>query len=107
MVWTSRHPTRYTTVDHGERKPRTDAGASRVIRRRLRLDGAEAVTSRNRREADSATSAEKLTCPQCERAYLITRHCRRFCEQCGYVESCEDSFVPTQMNPREALADDG
>ncbi len=40
------------------------------------------------------------TCPRCGRAELVARHCKRICEQCGYVESCEDNFLPLQDNPR-------
>ena len=29
-------------------------------------------------------------CPQCNRSELTPRHCKMICEQCGYVESCED-----------------
>jgi hypothetical protein len=31
-------------------------------------------------------------CPQCESADLTDRHCKLICENCGYVESCEDLF---------------
>ena len=40
-----------------------------------------------------------LRCPMCEAATLIRRHCKTLCERCGYVESCEDSFVPNQAAP--------
>ncbi len=39
------------------------------------------------------------TCPMCEAASLQRRHCKSVCEQCGYVESCEDNFVPNEENP--------
>jgi len=40
-----------------------------------------------------------LLCPRCESAHLIVRHCKTLCPQCGYVESCEDNFIPTQATP--------
>ena len=45
------------------------------------------------------TAASRLCCPQCESSVLIDRLCRRLCERCGYVESCEDNFVPNRANP--------
>lgn len=41
-------------------------------------------------------------CPMCEGGLLIARQCKLFCESCGYVESCEDNFVPNYSNPYEA-----
>ena len=61
------------------------------------------VTDQQRMEADGVNRAGGLICPCCEGAYLITRHCKRLCEQCGYVESCEDSFIPNQPAPREKI----
>ncbi len=29
----------------------------------------------------------------------MVRHCKAICLGCGYVESCEDNFVPNQNNP--------
>lgn len=43
-----------------------------------------------------------LRCPQCETGFLVDRHCKRLCEQCGYVESCEDNFVPNQACPSDS-----
>lgn len=40
-----------------------------------------------------------LVCPCCDHGKLIARHCKRLCENCGYVESCEDNFLPNQANP--------
>jgi len=31
-------------------------------------------------------------CPLCRNGELVARHCKLICEQCGYVESCEDIF---------------
>ncbi len=42
-----------------------------------------------------------LPCPACESAALVGRHCKRLCPICGYVESCEDNFLPNQQNPTE------
>jgi len=42
-----------------------------------------------------------IACPMCESAELVVRHCKAICESCGYVESCEDNFVPTGANPIE------
>lgn len=39
------------------------------------------------------------TCPMCETATLRRRHCKSVCEHCGYVESCEDNFVPNEDSP--------
>ena len=44
-------------------------------------------------------AAPAVRCPRCESAILIVRHCKALCERCGYVESCEDNFVPNQRNP--------
>ncbi len=43
-------------------------------------------------------------CPLCELGMLIDRHCKRLCENCGYVESCEDLFGPPMKDepPTEA-----
>ncbi len=38
-------------------------------------------------------------CPLCERSGLKERHCKLVCEGCGYVESCEDNFVPMSSIP--------
>ncbi len=35
---------------------------------------------------------ESVTCPQCQRHELESRHCKLICQACGYVESCEDNF---------------
>ena len=45
----------------------------------------------------SAKGLHDLLCPQCQFGQLESRHCKRICELCGYVESCEDVFpgVPT------------
>ena len=47
----------------------------------------------------SGSTAHRLRCPQCESSTLVDRLCKRLCERCGYVESCEDNFVPNQANP--------
>ncbi len=44
------------------------------------------------------TKSTGITCPQCESATLVRRHCKSLCERCGYVESCEDNFLPTQRH---------
>jgi ribosomal protein S27AE len=41
----------------------------------------------------------EMLCPQCETGFLALRQCQLVCDRCGYVESCEDNFVPTQLNP--------
>lgn len=41
-------------------------------------------------------------CPQCERVSLRAMHCKLVCDGCGYVESCEDNFLPNQRNPDES-----
>lgn len=51
------------------------------------------------RAGDPARSREPVICPACERAALLPRHCKSICEACGYVESCEDNFVPNIANP--------
>ncbi len=48
----------------------------------------------------AGSSSQPLLCPQCEREYLTTRRCRTVCEECGYVESCEDNFLPTRATPK-------
>lgn len=42
-----------------------------------------------------------VTCPLCARAELDRRQCKSVCQSCGYVESCEDNFIPNQANPPE------
>lgn len=49
--------------------------------------------------ADAKSSA--VDCPLCEGSSLMTRQCKSVCPTCGYVESCEDNFVPNQSNPVE------
>lgn len=46
-------------------------------------------------------SRQGLRCPLCEGEFLERRHCKLVCLSCGYVESCEDNFLPNQANPRE------
>ena len=48
------------------------------------------------------TGGAELECPVCGRGILTRRHCKTLCEQCGYVESCEDNFIPTQAAPAES-----
>lgn len=43
----------------------------------------------------------QFLCPMCETEDLIRRLCKTLCPSCGYVESCEDSFVPNQANPSD------
>lgn len=45
-------------------------------------------------DSGDSSSVERTVCPQCRMGYLIVRHCKSVCEQCGYVESCEDNFAP-------------
>ena len=40
----------------------------------------------------SAKGSHDLLCPQCQLGQLSSRHCKRICELCGYIESCEDVF---------------
>ena len=40
----------------------------------------------------SAKGSDDLLCPQCQLGQLNFRHCKRICELCGYIESCEDLF---------------
>ena len=41
----------------------------------------------------------EFLCPLCRSALLVARHCKKLCEACGYVESCEDNFLPIEANP--------
>lgn len=53
------------------------------------------------REATSGViSPGAMLCPRCATAYLVRQPCKTLCEQCGYVESCEDNFLPLQDNPK-------
>lgn len=63
------------------------------------------MTNSQRVRTASAPQNTGLTCPQCESAELIVRQCKRLCERCGYVESCEDSFIPNQANPATRTPD--
>lgn len=47
------------------------------------------------------TGSSATLCPVCEAAVLVARHCKTLCEHCGYVESCEDNFLPIAENPVE------
>ena len=49
-------------------------------------------------EGDESRSNAVL-CPMCRSAVLAARHCKKLCELCGYVESCEDNFLPLAGNP--------
>ncbi len=49
-------------------------------------------------------NAMNLRCPVCESGDLAIRQCRAVCDNCGYVESCEDNFVPNQDNPATDVA---
>ena len=42
-----------------------------------------------------------ILCPMCQSAALVARHCKKLCELCGYVESCEDNFLPIAANPTD------
>ena len=46
-------------------------------------------------DAGSSASAPGPVCPQCEADSLVAQRCKRICRCCGYVESCEDLFLPT------------
>lgn len=35
-----------------------------------------------------------VTCPLCGEGVLSRRQCKSLCDRCGYVESCEDNFLP-------------
>lgn len=48
--------------------------------------------------AESASSAPN-TCPVCGGHVLAARHCKVQCENCGYVESCEDLFPDVPASP--------
>ena len=54
--------------------------------------------------ANGATAGETHArlCPMCETGRLIARQCKLICESCGYMESCEDNFVPNLLNPPDA-----
>jgi len=41
-----------------------------------------------------------LMCPRCQRGTLNDRQCKRWCNACGYVESCEDNFLPLEATPQ-------
>jgi len=57
----------------------------------------------NRPTQDSGVERldEPARCPVCESLALVRRHCHTICPQCGYVESCEDNFIPNKANPQE------
>lgn len=52
-------------------------------------------------QTQDVVDQKKILCPQCESTFLTNRQCKSICESCGYVESCEDNFVPNQDNPIE------
>jgi hypothetical protein len=43
----------------------------------------------------------------CEAGCLVARQCKLICESCGYVESCEDNFVPNVANPPNPVFREG
>ena len=45
------------------------------------------------------TPPSDMLCPRCGRAELVAQHCKSICEQCGYVESCEDIFPVNRPIP--------
>lgn len=47
---------------------------------------------------------KQVLCPMCEAAVLVGRHCKTLCERCGYVESCEDNFLPIEASPSGNVA---
>ncbi|MBI1826175.1 MAG: hypothetical protein HY287_17835 [Planctomycetes bacterium] len=53
----------------------------------------------NELTAATVATERRVLCPMCEASHLTARHCKSVCERCGYVESCEDNFVPNQANP--------
>jgi len=56
-----------------------------------------------RARSDRNTAGEAdFRCPLCASSELERRHCKTLCTQCGYVESCEDNFVPNEEPPRDA-----
>ncbi|MCO6436967.1 MAG: hypothetical protein J5J06_07760 [Phycisphaerae bacterium] len=55
--------------------------------------------------AEAGPSHRAQLCPLCERRLLRAAHCKLVCDGCGYVESCEDNFVPNQMNPDDQRKD--
>jgi len=55
------------------------------------------------RTNDKATRPTGVMCPMCEAGDLVARHCKSICERCGYVESCEDNFLPNQENPEDVV----
>ena len=72
-------------------------------------DGARTVSDRNPRRKDQEhnASSRQARCPQCECGFLVIQQCRLICENCGYVEGCEDNFVPNQDNPKKELLKSG
>lgn len=55
--------------------------------------------------SEEAMQLSALSCPLCGRR-LVERHCKRLCENCGYVESCEDLFGPPAGPPSVATPDE-
>jgi ribosomal protein S27AE len=53
-------------------------------------------------QAVSLAESRAILCPMCQSAALVARHCKKICERCGYVESCEDNFLPIRSNPTDA-----
>ena len=52
----------------------------------------------------------QVVCPQCRQRRLVARQCKRFCDGCGYVESCEDLFFAVELPAADAdrrVADTG
>jgi uncharacterized protein (DUF983 family) len=55
------------------------------------------------RQVETTLGSGELLCPHCASGYLVHRHCKSICERCGYVESCEDNFIPIRANPAETF----
>ena len=58
----------------------------------LRMPGEMSVMNDKRQHNQPTKGSDDLLCPRCRFGQLSSRHCKRICELCGYVESCEDLF---------------
>ena len=65
--------------------------------------GGRTINANHPGKVEPVLGSDELLCPQCAAGYLMYRNCKSICERCGYVESCEDNFLPTQANPPETV----
>ena len=70
-----------------------------VIERAWRMLGEMNVMNDAQPYGQPATRFQDLLCSQSHFGQLNSRHCKRICELCGFVESCEDLSRGGRQDP--------